>query len=130
MSIMKNELQIFRWLCVRLIETINPLGWWAIHSVKFSHVSLLACHVLGTIGLQIETKRIFNVLCVKTNIRCFQLTIDSLNHFILLSKTNLRMFILNVKEPRKHIGWVLHMWTCWLRSTRSSLKIKVFLKKT
>jgi hypothetical protein len=50
MSIMKNELQIFRRLCVKLIETINPLGWWAIHSVKFSHVSLLACHVFGIIG--------------------------------------------------------------------------------
>jgi hypothetical protein len=35
MSIMKNELQIFRRLCVRLTKTINPLGWGAIHSIKF-----------------------------------------------------------------------------------------------
>jgi hypothetical protein len=30
------------------------------HLVKFSYVSLLACHVLGIVGSQIEIKRIFN----------------------------------------------------------------------
>jgi hypothetical protein len=73
----------------------------------------MACHVLGTIGSQIETKRIFNFLCVITNLQCFQLIIDSLNHFILLLKTSIRMFLLNVKEPRK-THWISssHVKTC------------------
>jgi hypothetical protein len=49
----------------------------------------------------------------------------------LLLKTSLRTFVLNVNEPRK-THWIgfSHVKTCWLRSTRSSLKIKVILKMT
>jgi len=71
MSTLKNELQIFLCLCVRLIETTNPLGWWARHLMQFPHVSFFACQVF-----------------------------DIIVSYLLL-KASLMMLILGVRGPRK-----------------------------
>ncbi len=50
MSTLKNELQLYQQLVVRLVEIENTLIWWAKHVMQFSNVFLLACQVLGIVG--------------------------------------------------------------------------------
>jgi len=68
MSTVRNELHLFCWLSVGPTEIENFLRWWANHAMQFPHVSILACQMLGIVGFQIETKWIFNVVGIITNL--------------------------------------------------------------
>jgi hypothetical protein len=50
MSTLKNELQLYQWLAMQLVEIENPFIWWAKHVVQFPHVSFLVHQVLGIVG--------------------------------------------------------------------------------
>ncbi len=58
--------------------------WWATHVVQFPHVSFIAHQVLGIVGSQIETKRIFIITNVTMNLRWSWLGIDNLDCLILV----------------------------------------------
>ncbi len=47
-------------------------------------MSFLAHQILGIVGSQIETKRIFNIVSVITNLQRFWLGIDNLDSLILI----------------------------------------------
>jgi len=45
--------------------------WWGKHKAMFSTVGFLPCQILSIVGSQIETKRIFSLTCILTNLgRC------------------------------------------------------------
>ncbi len=69
MSTLKNELQLYQQLVVRLVDIENLLIWWAKHVMQFSHVSFLAHQVLGIVGSKIKIEWIFNVVGVITNLK-------------------------------------------------------------
>jgi len=68
------------------MEIENFLRWWANRAMQFSHVSFLACQVLGIVGFQIETKWIFSVVGIITNLLQSKLGIDNLDHRVLVIK--------------------------------------------
>ncbi len=63
-------------------------------------MSFLARQVLGIIGSQIETKRIFNIVSVITNLQRFWLGIDNLDCFILIQNwlNDIRLGCARAKE--------------------------------
>jgi len=45
------------------------LQWWGKHEAMFSTVGFLPCQILSIVGSQIETKIIFSLTCILTNLR-------------------------------------------------------------
>ncbi len=86
MSTVRNELHLFYWLIVGLVEIENPLRWWVNHAMQFPHVSFLACQMLRIVGFQIEIVQIFNVDGIITNLQQSRLEIDNLDHLVLVTK--------------------------------------------
>jgi hypothetical protein len=66
-----------------------PLKWWVKHKFLFPIVAFLAPQILGIVGSKIETKIIFSLVGIFTNLRrsCFQL--DNLDKIFLLVKIGL-----------------------------------------
>jgi hypothetical protein len=46
------------------IDPFSPLIWWVEYEKQFSSLSFFACQVMGIMGSQIETKKIFSMLRV------------------------------------------------------------------
>ncbi len=46
-----------------------PLQWWQTHEAMFLILGFLARQILGVVGSQIETKRIFSLVGILTNLR-------------------------------------------------------------
>jgi hypothetical protein len=68
-------------------KAFNPLNWWVKHEHRFPNIGLLACEVMGIMGSQIETKRIFNTSVeIITSLRCFHLGINFFYTLILIMK--------------------------------------------
>jgi hypothetical protein len=63
-----------------------PLQWWHKHEAMFPIVGFLAWQILGIVGLQIETKRIFFLAIILTNLRRCCLQIEKNLKLIFVNK--------------------------------------------
>jgi hypothetical protein len=52
-GLLRNELNLFCHLHVKLKDSILPLTWWKIHETQFSNVSIVVQQILGILGSQI-----------------------------------------------------------------------------
>ncbi len=64
----------------------NSLVWWVAHESQFSHVVFPAHQILRIVGFQIETKRIFNLVGIITNLQRSRLGIENLDRLIVIAK--------------------------------------------
>ncbi len=58
-----------RTLYPMLLKCYHHLQWWEKHEAMFPIVGFLACQILGIVGSQTKTKRIFSLTCILTNLR-------------------------------------------------------------
>jgi hypothetical protein len=58
-ELVKRELLVFRRYQLDVKDIKCPFQWWQKHETMFFIVGFLARHILGVVGSQIETKRIF-----------------------------------------------------------------------
>lgn len=65
----KRDLLIFMHYQMYVKEIICPLRWWEKHGVLFPIVGFLTQQILGIVGSQIETKRIFSLSRIFINLR-------------------------------------------------------------
>ncbi len=69
-----------------LKEIKCPPQWWQKHESMFPTVGFLAQQILGIVGSQIETKRIFSLVGIFTNLRRYHLQTENLEKLIFVSK--------------------------------------------
>nr|XP_024402695.1 uncharacterized protein LOC112295398 isoform X2 [Physcomitrium patens] len=81
---LKAELSFFRRLHIDPKECENPLAWWKVREVQFPNVGFLARHILGIVGSQVETERIFSVVGLISAIRRRHLCTDNLDKLVLI----------------------------------------------
>jgi len=48
---------------------VDPLAWWHIHEGHFLNMGFLVKQILGIVGSQIETKRVFSLASVLTTLK-------------------------------------------------------------
>jgi hypothetical protein len=85
-ELITRELLIFKHYQVDPKDIKCPLQWWAKHEAMFAIVGFLACQILGIVGSQIETKRIFSLAGILTNLRRCHLQLENLENLIFVSK--------------------------------------------
>ncbi len=68
-GLLKNELSLFYHLHVKPEHYLLPLTWCKSHELQFSNISFVARQILGILGFQIETERIFNIARVLTRLQ-------------------------------------------------------------
>jgi hypothetical protein len=68
-ALVVGELSLFKRLYVTPTTCVDLLTWWWIHETQFPNVSFFAKYLLGILGSQIETKRVFNLVGVLTPLR-------------------------------------------------------------
>nr|XP_024359895.1 uncharacterized protein LOC112274515 isoform X1 [Physcomitrium patens] len=81
---LKAELSLFRRLRIDSKECENPLAWWKDREVQFPNVGFLARQILGIVGSQVETERIFSIVGVITEIHRRHLGTDNLDKLVLI----------------------------------------------
>jgi hypothetical protein len=64
----KVELFIFKKIVVPTYP-FNCLGWWSNHKQQFSNLSYFVHQIMGIIGSQIKSERIFNMANVITSLK-------------------------------------------------------------
>jgi uncharacterized Tic20 family protein len=79
-----GELFLFRRLVIPLLMCANPLIWWKTHEGQFPNVGFLGKQVLGILGFQIETERMFNLINVLTTLKCYHLQVQNLDLIIII----------------------------------------------
>jgi hypothetical protein len=67
-ELVNRELLIFRHYQVDVKDTKRPLQWWEKHKSMFPTIVFCASQILGIIGFQIETKRIFSLARIPTSL--------------------------------------------------------------
>jgi hypothetical protein len=83
---MKLFCGLFCHLPMKLEDCLLPLTWWKSHQVQFLNVSFVAQQILGILGSQIKTKRIFNIAKVLTSLQCCRLGVNNLNKLVMVMK--------------------------------------------
>jgi hypothetical protein len=68
-ELVKRELLVFKRYQLDVKDIKCPLQWWQKHEAMFLIVGFLAPHILGVVGSQIETKRIFSLVGILSNLR-------------------------------------------------------------
>ncbi|KAG0556897.1 hypothetical protein KC19_11G087000 [Ceratodon purpureus] len=81
---LKAELSLFRRLHIDPKECENPLAWWKDREVQFPNVGFLARQILGIVGTQVETERIFSVAGLITAVRRRHIGPDNLNKLVMI----------------------------------------------
>ncbi len=81
-----QELLDFKRFHVNVKNIKNPLQWWEKHEFKFHAVRFLTKRILGIIGSQIETKRIFPLVGILTSLRRYWLQSEILDILIFVSQ--------------------------------------------
>jgi hypothetical protein len=67
----KKQLLVFWHYLVDVKEIKCPFQWWEKHETMFPTIQFLICQILGIVGSQIETKRIFSLVGILINLgRC------------------------------------------------------------
>jgi hypothetical protein len=85
-ELVTKKLLIFRCYQVDTKDIKCPLQWWRKYKTMFPTISLLACQILGFIRSQIETKRIFFLASVRTNLRRCCLQLETFEILIFVNK--------------------------------------------
>jgi F0F1-type ATP synthase beta subunit len=67
--VVKEHLKHYRIRKVSDEECKNLLAWWKVHESQFSYVVFVARHILGIVGSQIESERVFNIVGICTNMQ-------------------------------------------------------------
>lgn len=81
---LKAELSLFRRLHIDPKDCENPLAWWKDREVQFPNVGFLARQILGIVGTQVETERIFSVVGLITDARRRHIGPENLNKLVLI----------------------------------------------
>jgi hypothetical protein len=70
----KKELLVFWHYLVDVKEIKCPFQWWEKHENMFPTIKFHICQILGIVGSQIETERIFSLVGILINLRrcCLQ----------------------------------------------------------
>jgi hypothetical protein len=68
-ELVTKVLLIFRHYQMDFKDIKCLLQWWGKYEATFSVVGFLPCQILSIVGSQIETKRIFSLTCIFTNLR-------------------------------------------------------------
>ncbi len=69
------------------VKNINcPLQWWEKHESMFRTIGFCARQILGIVGFQIETERIFSLVGIFTSLRRYRLQLIFLDKLIFVSK--------------------------------------------
>jgi hypothetical protein len=68
-ELVTKVLLIFRHYQMDLKDIKCLLQWWGKHEAMFFIVGFLPCQILSIVGSQIETKRIFSLVGILTNLR-------------------------------------------------------------
>jgi hypothetical protein len=85
-GLLKNELGLFCHLPMKLEDCLFFLTWWKSHEICFLNYFFVARKILGILGSQIETKRIFSIVGMLTNLRCCRLGVNNLNKLVMVLK--------------------------------------------
>jgi hypothetical protein len=72
----KKEFQIFKKCQLDVTDIKRPFQWWQRHEVMFLTIGFLTRQILGIVESQIETKRIFSLARMFTNLRKCHLQIN------------------------------------------------------
>jgi hypothetical protein len=68
-ELVDRELLIFKHYQVNVKDIKCPLQWWEKHESMFPTIGFCARQILGIIGFQIETKRIFSLVEILTSLK-------------------------------------------------------------
>jgi hypothetical protein len=63
-----------------------PFQWWQKHEAMFPTIGFFAWQILGIVGSQIETERIFSLFGILTNLKKMSLQTKNLEKFIFVNK--------------------------------------------
>ncbi len=85
-ELMNKELHMFGRFQLDVKDIKCPLEWWGKHECLFSIVTFLAHHVLGIVGSQRKTEKIFSLIGIFTNFRRCHLQLDNLDMLIFVLK--------------------------------------------
>ncbi len=105
-EIITKELFDFRRFHVDLKEINNPLQWWEKHESRFPIVAFLERQILGTIGSQIETERIFSLTRILTNLKRCRLQSKNLDKLIFISQNWHNDPRLRCKTPSNFVEFI------------------------
>jgi hypothetical protein len=86
-GLLQKELSLFRHLVIESRDLEEGLlEWWRVNEALIPCVGFLARQYLGIPCYQIETKRIFSVAGILTNLRRSMLGLENLNNLIMIYK--------------------------------------------
>jgi hypothetical protein len=85
-ELVKRELLIFNRYQLDVKDIKCPFQWWLKHEAIFLTIGFLAQQILGIVGSQIETSKIFSLAGVFTNLQKCHLQIENLKKFIFVHK--------------------------------------------
>ncbi len=85
-ELVKKELSIFNKYQLDVKNIKCCLQWWQKHEAMFPTIGFLAQYIFGVVGSQIETKRIFSLVGILTNLRRCHLQTKKLEKLILVNK--------------------------------------------
>jgi hypothetical protein len=85
-ELVNRELLIFKHYQVDVKNIKCPLEWWEKHKSMFSIVGFCVGQILGIVGSQIETKRIFSLIRIFIILKRCCLQSKNLDKLILVNK--------------------------------------------
>jgi hypothetical protein len=85
-EVVNKELLMFRRFQMDVKDIKCLLEWWAKHEFLFPTMTFIVCQILGIVGFQIETERIFSLVGILTNLKRCHVQLDNLNKIIFVSK--------------------------------------------
>jgi len=85
-GLLKHELGLFCHLPMKLEDYLFPLTWWKSHEIRFLIIFFVARQILGILGSQIETERIFSIAGLLTNLQCYMLGVNNLKKLVMVLK--------------------------------------------
>ncbi len=91
---------------MNLKETKNPLQWWEKHESRFPIVVFLARQILGIVSSQIETKHIFSLVGIVTNLRRCHLQSKNLEKLIFVNQNWPNDPRLRCKTPSNFVEFI------------------------
>ncbi len=85
-ELVQKELLIFQHYQVDVKEIKCSFPWWENHETMFLTIRVLACQILGIVGSQIQTERIFSLVGNLINLRRCHLQLKNLEKLINVNK--------------------------------------------
>ncbi len=86
LSVVKEQITHFRVKKVTDDEYKDLLAWWRALESYLSYVEFVVHKILGIVGSQIEAKRVFNIVGIYMNLRCFRLGMENFEMLINIYK--------------------------------------------